>query len=59
VFVDNSRKNTRAAKRKVGCRGVVHIGGEVKPKDAGIIDHSTPSLETLMSEIVQSLTAST
>lgn len=55
VFVDNSRKNVRAAKREVGCRGVVYIGNRRKPKDLGIIDHQSPTFAALMGEIVAAL----
>jgi FMN phosphatase YigB (HAD superfamily) len=57
VFVDNSRKNVRAAKSEVGCAGAIYIGNKLKPKDHGLIDHIAPSLEALMIEIVAALTS--
>lgn len=52
IFVDNSRRNVRAAKKAVGCRGGVYIGHSQKAKDRGVIDHVVPSLETLMGQIL-------
>lgn len=51
VFIDNSRKNVQAAKKHAGLGGVVYIGRRLKAKDRGIIDHSAPSLEALMTQL--------
>jgi FMN phosphatase YigB (HAD superfamily) len=59
VFVDNSRKNARSAKRKVGCRGVIYVGSRRKPKDQGIIDYLTPSFDALMGDVVAAFTRRT
>ena len=55
IVVDNSRKNVRAAKREVGCGGVVYIGNSLKRKDRGVIDHLAPSFERLMAEFADVL----
>jgi FMN phosphatase YigB (HAD superfamily) len=52
IVVDNSRKNVRAAKREVGCCGVIYIGNSLKAKDRKVIDHLSPSFVHLMDEIV-------
>lgn len=59
IVVDNSRKNVRAAKRQVGCAGVIYIGNGLKGKDRKVIDHHSPSFERLMTEVVTILQAET